>query len=294
MLSFVINEKGRVEGALVEDSSGSGDFEKEALKVVRKWRYEPAEVDGEAVSQRQSRLILTYAMDIPRRGAGLRFREGYNSVTERMQEQDYMGAERQWQNLADYDGWNLYETARLWALYGLIGEAEGDDQQALEGFLRATRGGGTYLEKESYLAALRKIFILQLRTEDHAGALGTYNRLERRDGALANYPQLTEAAVALRDRLGKREILAINGRLRETAGEYFWTRRLIRRDLELMEARGKLEQIDIRCEWGRITDKPEVGSRWQIPAEYGGCDVYLFGKKGGRFTLLEHPPPPDA
>ena len=292
MLSFMVNEKGGVSDALIEDSSGVPAFEKEALKVVKKWRYEPATFNGDPVPQRQTRLVLTYAMDMPRRGASLRFREGYSSVQERLNEQDYTGAEREWQTLADFDGWNLYETARLWSLYALVGEAQGDNAQALTGLLRATRGGGSYLEKDFYAAALRKMFVLQLQADNRAGALATYGQLERRAGSLDGFQQLTEAATTLRERLQAAEVLATEARVEVIAGKIFWTRRLLRREIELFDIRGKLETIDFRCDWGRVTDKAVVGKRWQLPPEYGDCDVYVYGRKGSRFSLLQFPAVP--
>lgn len=289
MLSFVIRENGRVADPLIEDSSGEPDFDKSAVQAVKGWRYEPATLDGEAVPQRQTRLVLTFAMDLPRRGASLRFREGYGRATEALAKGNYQGAEGEWQSLAEYDGWNLYEIARLWALYGLIGEAAGDDAKAMAGLERATRGGVAYLEKDFYLAALRKIFALKLRADDHAGALIIYSRLERQPGALEGFPKITEAAQALRAMVTGDEVLAVQGGLENVAGKPMWTRRLLRRQIRLEAIRGKLDKVDFRCEWGRATHKPVEGVTWVLPAEWGDCDVYLTGKRGARFTLLELP-----
>lgn len=289
MLSFMIRKNGTVVDSLIEDSSGEADFDKAALRAVRSWRYEPATLDGVAVEQRQTRLVLTFAMDLPRRGASLRFREGYTRASERLAEGDYAGAEQEWQSLADYDGWNLYETARLWALYGLIGEASSDDAKALSGLERATRGGVAYLDKDFYVAALRKMFVLNLRANDHAGALMIYSRLERQPGSLDGYPQLVDAAVALRELVNGNEVLVVQGALADVAGKPLWTRRLLRRQISLNAIRGRLDLVDFRCEWGRATYKPEESVTWTLPAEWGDCDVYLTGKRGARFTLLELP-----
>ena len=289
MLSFMIRENGSVVDPIIEDSSGEPDFDKAALKAVKSWRYDPATLDGEPVAQRQTRLVLTFAMDLPRRGAGLRFREGYTRASERLAEGDAAGAEQEWQSLGDFDGWNLYETARLWALYGLIGEAAGDDAKALAGLERATRGGVAYLDKDFYLAALRKMFVLRLRVNDHAGALMIYSRLERQPGALDGYAQLSDAAAALRELVTGNEVLAVQGALIEVAGKPFWTRRLLRRQVSLEAIRGKLDQVDLRCEWGRAKYKPAESVTWTLPAEWGDCDIYVTGKRGARFTLLELP-----
>lgn len=289
MLSFVIDENGAAVDPVIEDTSGERAFDKEALKIVRSWRYSPATVAGVPVPQRQTRLVLTYAMDYPRRGASLRFREGHARANEALAAGDYSAAEREWRSLAEFEGWNLYETARLWTLYAAIGEARGDSEVALEGLQRACRGGGAYLQQDLYLAALRKIFVLQLQSGNRSGALQTYAQLEVLPGALDAYPEIVAAAQSVRQRVAGPEVLAEEGQLEEVAGTAFWTRRLLRREVGLTDTVGKLERIEFRCDWGRITDRPEEGTRWQLPADYGDCDVYLFGREGARFTLLEFP-----
>ena len=289
MLSFMIRKNGRVADALIEDSSGEPDFDKAALQAVKKWRYNPATLDGEPVAQRQTRLVLTFAMDLPRRGASLRFREGYGRATEALGNGAFENAQQEWQSLADYDGWNLYEVARLWALYGLIGEASGDSVQALHGLERATRGGVAYLEKDFYQAALRKIFALKLQAEDHAGALVVYSRLQRQAGALDNHPEIRKAADALRQLIASDQVISVQGALTDVAGKPLWTRRLVRRQVALEAIRGKLDGVDFRCEWGRARYKPEENLTWTLPDEWGECDVYLTGRRGARFTLRQLP-----
>ena len=291
MLSFVIRENGRVVDALVEDSSGESDFDKSALQAVKSWRYEPATLDGEPVPQRQTRLVLTFAMDLPRRGASLRFREGYGRATEALGRGDTAGAEGEWTSLADFDGWNLYEIARLWALYGLIGEASGDNEKALAGLERATRGGVAYLEKDFYLAALRKMFALKLQADDHAGALIVYSRLQRQPGALDGHPEIDQAAEAVRELVNGSAVISVQGALKDVSGTAMWTRRLLRRQVSLAALRGKLDKVDFRCEWGRLVVKPEEDVTWTLPSEWGDCDVYITGRRGGRFTLKELPAP---
>lgn len=292
MLSFVIRKNGRVADPLIEDSSGESDFDKSALKAVKGWRYEPATLDGEPVEQRQTRLVLTFAMDLPRRGASLRFREGYGRATEALSAGDFEGAELEWRSLADFDGWNLYEVARLWALYGLIGEAAGDPVKALTGLERATRGGVAYLERDFYEAALRKIFALKLQADDHAGALIAYSRLRRQTGALDGHPEIDQAAAAVRELAAGDQVISVQGTLADVAGTPLWTRRLLRRQVALEAIRGKLKQVDFRCEWGRAVYKPEEGVTWTLPAGWGDCDVYLTGRRGARFTLRELPASP--
>ena len=48
VLEFTVDELGRVVDPEVIDSKGGKPFETEALKAVKKWRYRPHVIDGEA------------------------------------------------------------------------------------------------------------------------------------------------------------------------------------------------------------------------------------------------------
>ena len=52
-VSFVIAPDGTTQDLLVEDSTGSGEFEKPSLDALKRWRYKPATLAGKPVHRRK-------------------------------------------------------------------------------------------------------------------------------------------------------------------------------------------------------------------------------------------------
>ena len=65
ILSFVINEDGKVEDVIVKESSGSKDITKASIKSVKKWRYKPAMENGKAIQQCVNTVQLDFRMGKP-------------------------------------------------------------------------------------------------------------------------------------------------------------------------------------------------------------------------------------
>ena len=61
-LSFVIDQQGNVLDPIVEDSSGIKSLEKAARIALKKWKYDPAKRDGEAIEQCQMTVQLDFKM----------------------------------------------------------------------------------------------------------------------------------------------------------------------------------------------------------------------------------------
>lgn len=63
LLSFDINESGRVVNIQVIDAKPRKLFEREALRALKKWKYKPMLVDGKAVSQTGQKIRLDFKME---------------------------------------------------------------------------------------------------------------------------------------------------------------------------------------------------------------------------------------
>lgn len=62
-LSFTINKLGKVVDVRVVDAEPKRIFDKEARKALRKWKYKPKMVNGEAVIQEGQYVVLEFKMD---------------------------------------------------------------------------------------------------------------------------------------------------------------------------------------------------------------------------------------
>jgi TonB family protein len=49
VLNILVDEKGRVSDSKLVTSSGSDDFDRDALSTVQNWRFKPANCDGKAI-----------------------------------------------------------------------------------------------------------------------------------------------------------------------------------------------------------------------------------------------------
>lgn len=63
VLSFDINEAGRVVNILVIEAQPRNLFEREATRALRKWKYKPMIVNGKAVSQFGQRIRLDFQLE---------------------------------------------------------------------------------------------------------------------------------------------------------------------------------------------------------------------------------------
>jgi len=61
-LSFDINDKGRTQNIEVIKGVPEGIFDKEAIKAVSKWVYEPAIKNGKAVAQKRIAVTLDFIL----------------------------------------------------------------------------------------------------------------------------------------------------------------------------------------------------------------------------------------
>jgi TonB family protein len=67
-VSYVINKEGNLIAPVVTDSSGIVNFESEALKAMKKWKFKPAKQNGEAIQQ----CDLEVQLDFKLNGKGLK------------------------------------------------------------------------------------------------------------------------------------------------------------------------------------------------------------------------------
>ncbi|WP_372881739.1 energy transducer TonB [Psychromonas sp.] len=63
LLSFDINEEGRVSNIQVLEAAPEHLFEKEARQALKKWKYKPMLIDGKPVTQTGQKIRLDFKMD---------------------------------------------------------------------------------------------------------------------------------------------------------------------------------------------------------------------------------------
>jgi TonB family protein len=294
-VSFVIQPDGTVGETLIEDSSGRRAFEKETIRAIGQWTYEPATMNGEPIEQCHTQVLMMFKMDESskkRSGAKQRFRRHYAKTIQLLEEGKLDEARSAIDEMKENHVTNLYERSRLWILRSMLQEKEGDDLGQLESLIRGVSGGGQYVEPKVHLTVMLKIFNLQMQFQHYADALET---LETIEGLNLDDDKAAKLALFKKQIAGLRntdQALAINGEIGEAREEHhgagMWWHTLLRRTAGIEAVSGSLERVELRCDWRRVKAKPEKGRAWRIPPDWGECSIYVFGEPGSTFQLLEY------
>ena len=291
-LGFVVTKSGEVIDPIVEDSSGSSRFEKAALDAARRWRFEPATLEGEPVEQSRARIMIRFTLDPKSLGATSRFHRRHAEISRLLEEGEI---ERARELIAETGEGrlNLYEVARLWMLKAILAGEEGDEAAQLAALKRATAADGAWIEDELYPGLLQAILALQIRRGDYGTALETYDHYVAAAGNDEGLGRLREVVGQIRAAADGDAPMLIDAAIGETPAcadcSSSWHYRPLRRAFSIEDVSGKAERLEIRCDWHRYSDTVREGVTWNIPASWGDCRVIVTGDKGTRFSFYEMP-----
>jgi TonB family protein len=294
-VGFVVNPDGSVGETLIEDSSGRKTFERETIKTIQRWLYEPATMDGEAIEQCHTKVLITYSLT-PRsgeaRGAKGSFKKQYKDTIQLLDQGKLDEARSNIDAMDEKFVTNLYERSRFWILRSMLQEKEVDDLGQLRSLQRAISGGGEYVEPKVHVAVMLKIFNLQIQFHHYADALKTIETVEKlnlNDATAANLGKIKKEIEKIK---ASDQAVAIEGEIGEAREEHhgagMWWHTLLRRTAGIEVVSGYLERVELRCDWRRVKAKPGEGKAWRIPPEWGDCSIYVFGEPGSTFQLLEY------
>jgi TonB family protein len=295
MLSFVVSAEGKVQEAMIEDSSGVESLERAALEAVSRWRYNPATENGRPVEQAMVSTRLTFQLEGVEKGAGAAFVSKYRQIARLLNEGKITEAQRLVEELELKGRRNLYEDAWFWWGKYVYLERSGsqDDEEKQKALQRALGYQEEYLTPDQFVAAAQRLVVLYARTLDLSSAISTFERLRdsptarRADDHEKVVAALTPAYEQMRGIVAGDQALIMEGRVRE---HDYWVHNLLRRSFELSDVNGRLDALDIRCKSGtrRYNTIPD-DVVWTVPPSWGECGVYVKGEPGTTFKFHEYP-----
>ena len=71
-------------------------------------------------------------------------------------------------------------------------------------------------------------------------------------------------------------------------GEPLWRYTPARRSFSFAEVDGNVERFEARCDNHRLSAEVETNTKWSLPAEWGSCQVFVFGDDAATFEFIEH------
>jgi TonB family protein len=270
ILSYTVGTDGSVIDPIVEDSSGVASFEKAALQSARRYRYTPATWNGKPVEQCAAKIKFSFHLDHRNpRVARSSFKKSYLAAVALIEEKRVAEAEIAVDEMMAKGAWTNYESSKLWLLRAVIQSSKDDQVGQLRSLRRAAFSHGKYIEPENYPLVLRSIFGLEVGQRQYLAALGTYAMLKNIK------PEVVDPAL-------EKVVLQIRGAIN-------WQHELLRRKFAFNDIKGDVGRFELRCDWKRVVDDVSTEKTWEVPMDWGWCQMFVFGEVGAKVTLVEYP-----
>lgn len=287
LVSYCIDTSGSVRDPVIDRSSGAREFERAALRVIPKWKYQPATLDGMPVEQCATSVRLSFQFGGPL-GARHSFAKPWRDAQKLIDANDLAGAEAK---LAVLMPENDYEAARVHFARARIAEKRSDlraQYEEVQSALRYSHG----VEKRIQGDVKRAAFALAANLSLWADALSLYEELKEDHPKELSDP-LRTVGEALTSHVKSDKGLATSGELTcrcdKESQPALWATRLLRREFGFADVKGNIERFELRCQGRRFTAKFETDKNWRVPPEWGACQLYVFGDEGATLRLVEMP-----
>jgi TonB family protein len=296
ILSYTVGTDGTVVDPIVEDSSGVAAFEKAAIRSASKYRYSPATWNGKPVEQCATEVQFNFAIvndgDKKRRVARRSFAKTYRATVALVEEKRMAEAEAALDEMMTKGAWTNYESSKLWLLKAIIQASNGDKAGQLRSLKRAAFSNGDYIDPQYYRTVLRSIFGLQVEQKQYQTALKTYADLHKLEPVTED-PELAKAAAQVRDVINGPDAVLIPGVVENRTGSELdiasWQHELLRRKFAFNDIEGDVGRFELRCDWKRVVDEVSTEKAWEVPVDWGWCQMFVFGEIGAKLTLVEYP-----
>ena len=282
-LSFVIGKDGYVSNVLVTETSGSKDFANAAKKAVSKWQYQPAFENGEAIQQCVNTIKMYFTMNGNRpQGVSRRFKSKYNKAIAAFESKNYAELEAILVSMQETRYMHILENDYMHLLAADYAKIKQDQVLQLHHLTRSTFSS----DSKQQANKLYRTFFLQVELQKFRAAHRTYKILSKLDAAETYMPQLKEIMTKVDDFIGSKNELVIEATIKE---QDYWSIALVRNEFSLVNVKGTLDKLDIRCANKRHVYTVEENNSWKIPASWKNCSIFVFGEPNTSFSLVEFP-----
>lgn len=283
VVSFVVDKEGNVIDPILEGSSGVSAFEKASLRAVSKWKYSPAEMNGEKIEQCKTRVRIDFRFP-DSDGVSRRFRSRYQDTLREISEGNLDRASDLISELETAKKRTWDENGYLWIAKAYYHEARGEVSKYKSALvkLHTHKQGG--ISNDLYFAMLQKLYVVYLKENRLAEAQSLFDEIANiapehpTTLALKSYDEKVNEIV-----LGN-ELIQVNGDIQSSKG---WSYRLARNQFEIEVQNGVLDKVEIRCDNKRASYTSVKQHNFTIPKSWGQCTVFADGQQDTQFSLFE-------
>lgn len=290
-LTYCIDESGSTQNVSVLSSIGDPRFDRAAVKAVKRWKFEPALIDGERSWQSRNQTYITFAIEGSNTGASRKFTRQYRKIGKLLDQKNLQEADKLFRRLYETYDLSLYELSKLWAQRVRYEGIDGDMYKLDMALHRATASKGQWIDKASYIQLLKLRVQVELKIGKFHAANRSFRELVKATGedaeeVLALKPTMEK----LRDMIDSDNILKINAEVRSRDEcnycDNSWHFTPVRNDFAFANISGNLESIEMRCDHKRFESTVSDLVEWHIPVEWGTCRIQVYGDPGTTFDVL--------
>lgn len=284
LLNFMVDPQGKPYDVSVFDSSDEQDFEKEAIRAVRKWTYEPAVLQGQPIDAGSQAFIKFGFEGVP--GAGRYFVLRYKRL------QKYIAAGRLdeaatiFEDLRSIDR-NLYEEAFFHlARYSYQLALGGGDRQLYDSLKRATAmdNNAGFLPDALLTNVLISKLQLELRLNELVFAVYTVKVLRAREleDDLREFVDGVQAQIVEFRKAGKSFVTQGIVRVGNRSAHGLLYNQFSFRDVE-----GDIAELRLHCRRGYVGFIYQSDISYKVEDDLRSCTLHLIGTPGTTYSLVQ-------
>ncbi|OKY26464.1 energy transducer TonB [Thalassotalea sp. PP2-459] len=284
--SFVIEKNGSVSNIVKLDSSGSKDFEQESLKAIKHWKYKPAMENGEPIQRCVNTVQLDFKMSSKAEEDGVRrrFMKKYRLALEALEEKKITAVEQYIEEMSSFNNRYASESNLLNLLKAKYNEATDNKQLQLTYLSKIQFNYGKDKGAQYKLAITHNKLVLAVQLNQLTKALSFLDNLTAmslNEQQKLTYQQLEQN---IHNTIKSDKTILVKGVLHQAP---FWNFTPVRNNFSIVNVSGLLTKMDVRCANKYHTYTVNEQSTWQIPENWQGCSVILYGQSGTTFDFVE-------
>ncbi|REL34504.1 energy transducer TonB [Thalassotalea euphylliae] len=323
-LSFIVEPDGSTSNVVILESTGRKSFEREALKALKQWQYEPAMEGGKPIQQCKNSVQIDFKMAREQEGVSRRFLSLYRKLEKAFNKNIQKDITELIDRLESYEVKTLRESFYKYQLMTRYAKHQQNKRKELNylnktfqfsgvgGFFdhkRAVQSDtvdavGVKVKKgesvdEAISASTQRHYkfldvalfpvlhdklLLELDFGRVGDALDTVDKLLLLSSAKPNWPAYQQQKQTLIDFIASDTPIVTPGFIGKRD---FWQHTLIRNEFQLADVSGELHKLDIRCRNKRHVYTVNEQSIWKIPKSWQGCNVLVYGDNKASFKLVE-------
>ncbi|MCV6620634.1 MAG: energy transducer TonB [Cellvibrionaceae bacterium] len=286
VFSVVVDKKGNVVEPILVDSSGRRNFEIKAKRAVKKFKYQPATLNGEAIESSDNKVYISFSIAWDKPGANKGFASRFRTIRDQILEGNINGAEEKIAKLASDYTRNRYEQAWLQVLKSSYYNAINDKQKYIKALKKAVAYSSEHLPSEIYASNIVNLYNAQIEQGKIKEAIATADKAKAFVSKVPKLAKIVEHKTEVISKLDSIPLFHSSGHIED--GKRQWSHSLLRKTMGIEVTKGKLEQIEFRCANKiRRFEINKNNQSWKIPDSWEDCTVFISGETDSEFELFE-------